>query len=69
MDREAAEEISTALGVTPYKVQCSDVTPVSRPRYCWTNVTISGLPGVKIVPKEYFLEVTVEAPCYKPPNG
>ena len=25
-------------------------------------MTISGLPGVKIVPKEYFLEVTVEAP-------
>lgn len=62
MDREAAEEISAALGVIPHKVQSADVTPVSRPRYCWTNISISGLPGVKCVKKGYFIEVTVEAP-------
>ena len=31
MDQSAAEEISQALGVRPYKLQCSDVVPVSRP--------------------------------------
>ena len=62
MDREAAEEISCALGVTPYKVQCADVTPVSRPRFCWTNVSVGGLPGVKILNKGYFLELVVQGP-------
>ena len=46
MDQSAAEEISQALGVRPYKLQCSDVVPVSRPRYCWTDMELSGLAGV-----------------------
>ena len=59
MDQSAAEEISQALGVLPYKVQCSDVVPVSRPRYCWTDINIEGLAGIQIVDKGYYKEVKV----------
>ena len=33
MDKNACKEISDALGVVPYKVQCSQAVPISRPRY------------------------------------
>ena len=61
MDREAAEQVSAALGVLPYRVQCSDVVPMSRPRFCWTNETLKLLPGLKIVKKAYYWEVTLLA--------
>ena len=57
MDQSAAEEISQALGVRPYKLQCSDVVPISRPRYCWTDVTLEGLPGLQVIEKSYYKEV------------
>lgn len=44
MDISALKEISSHLGVKPYKVQSSDAIPMSRPRFCWTNVSRS-LPG------------------------
>ena len=62
MDQDAAEEISEALGTRPYKLQCSDVVPVSRPRYCWTNTSLHGLPGVHVTDKGYYFEITVEGP-------
>ncbi len=62
MDKEAATQVSDALGTLPYKVQCSDAVPVSRPRFCWTNQSLDGLPGISIVKKEYYFEVTAEAP-------
>lgn len=62
MDREAAEQISSHLGVKPFRVQCADVIGVSRPRYCWTDVSLEGLEGVHTIQKEYYIEVTTEAP-------
>lgn len=62
MDKEAAAEISQSLGVFPYKVQCSDAVPISRPRFCWTNREVSGLAGVRVVRKEGFWEIIAEAP-------
>ena len=62
MDKEAATQVSDALGTLPYKVQCSDAVPVSRPRFCWTNQSLDGLPGISIVKREYYFEVTAEAP-------
>lgn len=62
MDPSAAEEISEALGVRPYKLQCADVVPVSRPRYCWSNASLNGLPGLGIIEKSYFAEVTMQGP-------
>ena len=57
MDRKAAEEVSSALGVVPYRVQCSDVVPISRPRFCWTNEVLKHLPGLQFCHKEYYIEV------------
>ena len=65
MDRDAAQQISEALGVRPYRLQCSDAVPVSRPRFCWTNRLLPLLPGVQVVDKGGYLEVTALAkyPC------
>ena len=62
MDRKAAEEISSHLGVIPFRVQCADVISVSRPRYCWTNVEIAELQGIQIISKGYYKEVVTTAP-------
>eukprot|EP00435_Cladocopium_sp_Y103_P055249 s1780_g18.t1 len=61
MDRDAAEEISQALGVKPYKLQCSEAVPISRPRFCWTNKKLPNLPGVRLVDKGHFVEVQAVA--------
>ena len=62
MDREACKEISSHLGVRPYKLQCSQAVPISRPRYCWTNTDLPDLPGIKVVDKGDYLEIHAEAP-------
>ena len=62
MDREAAEEISAHLGVIPFRLQCSQVTPISRPRYCWTNTKLEGLPGIRLVRRDYYVDVLTERP-------
>ena len=62
MDREACREISSHLGVRPYKLQCSQAVPISRPRYCWTNTDLPDLPGIKVVDKGDYLEIHAEAP-------
>lgn len=62
MDKNACKEISDALGVVPYKVQCSQAVPISRPRYCWTNKPLPRLPGVSVVDKGDYLEITALAP-------
>ena len=46
MDAEAEQEISKALGCKPYMVDSSDVVPIHRPRFCWTNVPLTYLEGV-----------------------
>ena len=61
MDKSAAREIGSRLGCKPYKVQCSDAVPVSRPRFCWTNRRLPPLRGVVIIEKEDYLEVRAEA--------
>lgn len=61
MDKEACQEISDALGVEPYKVQCADAVPISRPRYCWTNKELPPLPGVSLKHKDGYCEVTAKA--------
>ena len=61
MDRAAAQEISEALGVRPYRVQSSDAVPMSRPRYCWSNCALPLLPGVHLEDKGFFVEVRAMA--------
>lgn len=62
MDRSAAEEVSQALGVIPYRLQCSQAVPISRPRYCWTNLQLPLLAGVFVSRKEYYIDVEAPAP-------
>ena len=66
MDKKASQEISESLGVRPYRVQCSDAVPISRPRFCWTNRSLPLLPGVHVTDKGDFLEV--QAPAAYPQN-
>ena len=54
MDVEARDEISAALGTEPYKVQCSDAVPISRPRFCWLSEELEALPGIRVIHKEGF---------------
>ena len=58
MDKSAADQISAALGVKPYRVQCSEAVPISRPRFCWTNRSLPALPGIKVLEKENYFEIT-----------
>lgn len=60
MDREAMNEISQHVGTKPYRVQCSDAVPISRPRLCWTDEEIVAMPGIKIADKGDYVEITAE---------
>ena len=60
MDKSALEEISQHLGVKPFRVQCSDVVPISRPRLCWTDEDFYPMPGLKIKEKNDYFEITAE---------
>ena len=64
MDRKACREISGVLGVKPYKVQCSDAVPISRPRFCWTNNPLGQLEGVVVTERDDWFEVV--ANCQYP---
>ena len=60
MDKEAAHEISMALGVKPCNLQSSDAVPISRPRFCWTNKDLPWMNGVTILDKGDYFEVVAE---------
>ena len=62
MDKSAVKEISAHLGCIPYKVQCAQAVPISRPRYCWTNVVVPNLPGLLLRTGDGFMEVVAAAP-------
>ena len=62
MDKSAVKEISDHLGHTPYKVQCSQAVPVSRPRFCWTNIKVPNLPGVTLKRGDGYIEIIASAP-------
>ena len=49
------------LWCKPYKLQCAQAVPISRPRYCWTNRALPKLPGVFIVDHGDYLEVIAVA--------
>lgn len=61
MDLSAVEEISQHLGCKPFRVQCSQAVPISRPRLCWSNVRRRNLPGIKMIERDYYTEIVAEA--------
>ncbi len=60
MDLSALHEISSHLGVKPYRVQSSDAVPMSRPRLC-----VPQLPGVKMEDKGYYVMIVLVNPYPK----
>ncbi len=62
MDQSARDQISRMFGVRPYKVQCSQAVPLSRPRFCWTDVVLPKLEGVLEEDKGPYIELIAEAP-------
>ena len=62
MDESAAQEITQAVGVTPYRLDCVDAVPMRRPRFAWTSETVEGyFPDVEISNKRYWREITAKA--------
>ena len=62
MDVEAEQEISNVLGRKPFRVDSSDVVPIHRPRFCWSNVRVQKIEGVTLVEKARWIEVTFDHP-------
>eukprot|EP00438_Fugacium_kawagutii_P029993 Skav217720 [mRNA] locus=scaffold2294:330165:342168:- [translate_table: standard] len=62
MDTDALKELTQIFGVTPFYFQPSDAAPVSRPRVCWTNVSLQGLPGIILRKRPSWVEVIAKAP-------
>ena len=51
MDKEAREEISRFLGVKPYRLDPANQVPMSRPRYCWTDIEVFATKEVTLIDK------------------
>ena len=62
MDKEATVQISEVLGSQPFRVDCVDVVPMHRPRYCWTDADIDDvLQGVYCQQMAYWVDVKTPA--------
>ena len=59
MDKEAREEISRLLGVKPYRLDPANQVPMSRPRYCWTDIEIFETKEVTLIDKGDYIELSV----------
>ena len=60
MDVSARDEISSLLGVKPYRLDPVLQAPLSRPRFCWTDVDVYQVEGVNLTDKGGYLELEVE---------
>ena len=60
MDVGAEQQISQIFGRKPFRVDSSDVVPIHRPRFCWTNVGITRIPGVELEEKPRWVEVSFD---------
>jgi hypothetical protein len=62
MDRAECEKITTALGVQPYWMNCSDAVPMQRPRLCWSSEELeTGPTGLVFTEEKYWTRVTASA--------
>eukprot|EP00438_Fugacium_kawagutii_P033546 Skav210145 [mRNA] locus=scaffold268:110196:114229:+ [translate_table: standard] len=60
MDISARDEISGIVGGVPFKLDPRAQVPMSRPRFCWTDVIFEEVEGVKLQPKDGYVEINVE---------
>ena len=61
MDVSARHEISARLGIKPLKLDPSNCSPISRPRFSWISREVSVTSGVTMVDFGDFVEVKMEA--------
>ena len=59
MDIEARDEISRMMGAIPYKLDPSMQVPMSRPRFCWTDVEVFPTAEVRLIPQEGYIQLEV----------
>ena len=59
MDESAEGEISTALGVKPWRLDPADAVPIHRPRLCWTNTQLEAMEGAWYQEKERWVEISL----------
>ena len=60
MDPEARDQISALVGVLPYKLDPSCQVPNSRPRFCWTSISLERAPGLVLTSHEGYTLVQVD---------
>ena len=61
MDISARNQISELLGVEPFKLDPQQQVPMSRPRFCWTDVDIYPTEEISLVQKEGYTELNISA--------
>ena len=66
MDNSAREEISELLGVIPYRLDPIKQAPMSRPRYCWTDVEIWQAEDMLLTHRGNYIEIEVKGEWPKP---
>ena len=57
MDQEAEQEISSVLGVRPWRLDSYESVPIHRPRFCWTNQRLFDFEGMWYEEKERWYEI------------
>ena len=59
MDASARDEITQLLEVKPYKLDPANLVPMSRPRFCWTDLVLFETEEVQLIDKGGFIELQV----------
>ena len=58
MDASAAQEVSSAIGSQPYKLDPVDAVPMRRPRFSWCSETLERcFPDIEVTPNTYWSDV------------
>ena len=59
MDESAEGEITSALGVKPWRLDSADAVPIHRPRLCWTNAQLEAMEGAWYQEKARWVEISL----------
>eukprot|EP00438_Fugacium_kawagutii_P007120 Skav222893 [mRNA] locus=scaffold1102:245989:248623:- [translate_table: standard] len=60
MDVSARDEISEIVGSIPYKLDPRNQVPMARPRFCWTDLELWEIEGLKLHHKDGYVEVEID---------
>eukprot|EP00438_Fugacium_kawagutii_P001864 Skav216327 [mRNA] locus=scaffold3350:102288:105260:+ [translate_table: standard] len=59
MDVSARDEISSLVGLEPYKLDPRKQVPMGRPRFAWTDARVEETEEISLLPKDGYVEVDV----------